>query len=263
VGAGVRAAVEAVSRERNLRLHVEQGRAWTFSAGAITRTGNDAAGASLLPVAQADVDAAAALRIHEAAAERAARRTMWLGAVAGAIDASDDPARLRQAIGEHGRAAAAPAAAAGAPAAAPARAEQAGAEDTEVWVDEGGEDERHRTPLMRAAKLGRARLVAALIDEHGARVNVQADRSNLTALHDAAYGGHEEAVRVLLARGGDPRLLNKWGESAIATAEKRRNGRIAGLLREAAERLAAAEAGAGGGGAGSAAGTGAGGVGGR
>jgi hypothetical protein len=36
------------------------------------------------------------------------------------------------------------------------------------WIDSCGDDKRHLTPLMRAAKLGRLGCVAALIDQHGA-----------------------------------------------------------------------------------------------
>jgi ankyrin repeat protein len=68
---------------------------------------------------------------------------------------------------------------------------------------------------MRAAKVGRSDLVTSLIDEHGANVNAVADRSLYTALILAAYDNHKDVVKILLARGADPSLRNKFGESAL------------------------------------------------
>ena len=91
----------------------------------------------------------------------------------------------------------------------------------QVWIDRCGDDKRHMTALMRAAKGGRVDLVEALIDAHGAGVNVQAERSNFTALHVSTYEGKEGVVRALLARGADATLLNKYGETALKQAEER------------------------------------------
>jgi hypothetical protein len=101
----------------------------------------------------------------------------------------------------------------------------------EVWIDSAAGDKRHSTPLMRAAKLGRTRCVTSLLQDHGAGVNVVADRSRFTALILAAYGGHEDAVRVLLAAGADAGLANKWGETALRAAQKAGKEGVVALLQ--------------------------------
>ena len=86
---------------------------------------------------------------------------------------------------------------------------------------------------MTAAKAGQLAALTQLIDEHGADVNVQAERSLYTPLILAAYDGHEACVRALLARGADVRLVNKWGETALASATKQGHGAVAALLAAA------------------------------
>jgi ankyrin repeat protein len=111
----------------------------------------------------------------------------------------------------------------------------------EVWIDTCGDDKRHLTPLMRAAKQGRLGCLISLIEDHGAGVNVRADRSGYTALLVAAYEGQEDCVRALLARGADPLLTNKWGETAVtATESAPGRGAILALLREAVRAREAA-----------------------
>lgn len=114
-------------------------------------------------------------------------------------------------------------------------------------MDLGASDKRHTTALARAAKMGRLRCVCALIDEHGADVNVRADRSGYTALLVASYEGHTDVVRALLARGADPFLTNKWGETPLKAASKATDREaVVALLREAEARVAAAGVGGGG-----------------
>ena len=117
----------------------------------------------------------------------------------------------------------------------------ADADDDEIWIDSCGDDKRHLTPLMRAAKHGRLGAVLALLGEHGADVNKKADRSGYTALLVAAYDGQEDIVRALLARGADPLLPNKWGETAISSTERAGRGAILALLRDAVTAREAAE----------------------
>jgi ankyrin repeat protein len=138
--------------------------------------------------------------------------------VFGAIERGEDAAELRAAVGSVPR---------------ERRAGEGGAGDAGPWLDRGGNDKRHLTPLMRAAKLGKAALVAALIDEHGAGVNVQAPRSAFTALHLAVFEGHAAAVEALLARGADAAMVNKWGESVRKVAADKRRPNILALLDRA------------------------------
>jgi len=127
------------------------------------------------------------------------QRRIWLGAVCEVLDAADDVEALRIAVGSHGRK---PGAAAGA---------GTGPEPSpECWIDEAGFGKRHLTVLMWASKRGRARCVAALIDEFGAGVNVQAPRSLLTALLSAAYEGHGEVVLALLVSKRTRALAKQW-----------------------------------------------------
>jgi ankyrin repeat protein len=107
-------------------------------------------------------------------------------------------------------------------------------------MDLGGDDRRHLTPLMRACKNNRLDLVTALVDEHGAAVNVQAERSSLTALIVAAYDGNDELVKFLLKRGADPHLANKWGESAIVSARKHGKHATANLIETMYPQIQAA-----------------------
>ena len=224
---GIRSAVEAFAREHRLQLHVEQGTAWTLSGHLILETRNNAAAAGAKgssappPLHRTEADAAAADALRLAAdddALREQRRMAWLGGVFAVIDGdNEDTARLALAVGPHGRRQSneqrlgvgatlggAPTAAVGAStdsASSTSTSASASVID-EVWIDTGGDDKRHLTPLIRAAQAGKANLVKALIDEHGADVNAQAARSKYTALLAAAFDGHEEVVKLLLDRGG-------------------------------------------------------------
>ena len=42
-------------------------------------------------------------------------------------------------------------------------------------------------------------------------------------------------MRALLARGADVRLVNKWGETALASATKQGHGAVAALLAAASQ----------------------------
>ncbi len=82
------------------------------------------------------------------------------------------------------------------------------------------------------AKAGRAALARALVDAHGARVNVQAARVGFTALHLAAYEGHAAVVRALMERGADPTLVNKFGDTALRLAATRGKVAVVDIIRE-------------------------------
>jgi hypothetical protein len=218
----VRAAVgEFVGAHGGLALHVEGGRAWTLAVGAVAETRNEVSGGGGGAV---DAGAVDAVQVRGEAAERAAAVQVWQAAVFGAMEArGEDAGALRAAI-----------------ASAPPETRAGGgggpAWEAGPWLDRGGNDKRHLTPLMRAAKLGKAALVAALIDEHGAGVNVQAPRSAFTALHLAVFEGHAATVEALLARGADTTLVNKWGESVRKIATDKRLANILALLDRAEAR---------------------------
>lgn len=100
-----------------------------------------------------------------------------------------------------------------------------------TWIDAPGEDKRCLTLLMRAARDGFVEAMALLADVFGATVNLQAERSRYTAILLATYYRHENAVRLLLARGADPLLVNKYGENAVDSAKSRNVPRILELLQ--------------------------------
>jgi GNAT superfamily N-acetyltransferase len=140
----------------------------------------------------------------------------WLAAVFAAVSRGDGVSALRTAVG-----------------------------GSAAWVNAQDAHSRdHLTPLMLAAKLGRARCVRALLDEYNADVNAVAERSGYTAIGLAAYGGHADAAAALLAAGADPTRLNRYGESAIRTAQARGHAELAAQLaaHATARGLGAAEA---------------------
>jgi len=189
ISEGVRSAVTSFAADHGLSLHVEKGEAWTFARDAIIETENDPSN----PLHRIGVDEKVAeqvssfLRVVGHAGESEINsKKLWLAKVLEVIDSGGGVVALREAIGPH-----------------------------KSWIDEGGDDKRHLNALMRAAKMGRCDLVTSLIDEHGANVNAVADRSLYTALILAAYDNHKDVVKILLARGADQSLRNKFGESAL------------------------------------------------
>lgn len=121
------------------------------------------------------------------------------------------------------------------------------------------QDKNGWTPLIRAAKEGHEALVARLIEagadptrpwalvwaagrghlgiiitliEQGADVNAAAVLGR-TPLHLAAIRGKEEAARILLARGADPRLKDQKGLTALDHAREQGHTAVVSLLTTA------------------------------
>lgn len=66
-------------------------------------------------------------------------------------------------------------------------------------------NEKSESPLMMAAKNGRAKAVRFLL-ENGANTHLRNQESNFAAIHYAAYFGHLEVARALIDH--DPEILN-------------------------------------------------------
>ncbi|KAI9722499.1 MAG: hypothetical protein M1828_004746 [Chrysothrix sp. TS-e1954] len=91
------------------------------------------------------------------------------------------------------------------------------------------ENEDGETPLQQAAWRGHTLTAQALLDARG-----DIDKTNAvghTALHQAASSGEEEVIVMLLARGADPTLLDKHGQSARALAEVDEHDASARLIK--------------------------------
>jgi hypothetical protein len=90
------------------------------------------------------------------------------------------------------------------------------------------------TLLMVAAQCGREDIVSFMLDlddtaaDVSRHINTQSSKSGDTALHKASYFDHPGVVRLLLHRGGNPRLRNLLGEDHHAS---RRAGAAARLPR--------------------------------
>jgi len=64
----------------------------------------------------------------------------------------------------------------------------------------------------------------------GAKVNVQTNPQGYSPLHSAAFAGHIEAIRVVLASGADRKLVNYRGERPADTARRTGQAEAARLL---------------------------------
>lgn len=221
----VRKTVLSFAHEHGLSVHVEQGKCWTFCRDIVKETRNTGADAlALLSETQAASGAASVAAVNqlkmgeEGDVLRSAAVKVWQAGVMAVIeDGRSTCEELREAIGSHGKGKRAASSASSASGGAVAEFEG------EPWLEEGGDDKFHLTPLMRACKAGRADLVKALVEEHGANVNTQASRSLYTALHMAAHGGHEGIVVYLLQQGrANPTLINKFGEDPSQAAAQRK-----------------------------------------
>ena len=93
------------------------------------------------------------------------------------------------------------------------------------WINDSTEEGgQPSTPLCLAAKQGHVAIVQLLCERYGAWPNAAAQRSGYTPLGMAVHGGHAACAEYLLARGADPCLKNKWGESALSAAQRASRG---------------------------------------
>ena len=109
-----------------------------------------------------------------------------------------------------------------------------------AWLDGGGSVDAHcaeydgATLLMDAADGGQEAMVRMLL-QRGASVNLQ-DSDGFTALMDAAIQGHTTVVQALLDAKADASLQNISGGTALMMAEQRKHTATAQLLRQHAKR---------------------------
>ena len=88
----------------------------------------------------------------------------------------------------------------------------------------GGADPNAKDPesgstmLAIAALMGHTEIVAVLLEQHDADVNVKS-RDGGTALHAAAFLGRAETVKLLLEKGADITLRDNMGSTAINAAK--------------------------------------------
>lgn len=97
----------------------------------------------------------------------------------------------------------------------------------------------------QAAARGAATCVALLVDAFGADVNDASDGAGSSALHLACWGGHCAAAQALVARGANPRTLNKWAETPAGAARARGFEHCAQVVEAAVEVEEGTEGGAG------------------
>ncbi|KAF6732754.1 Ankyrin repeat domain-containing protein 6 [Oryzias melastigma] len=88
-----------------------------------------------------------------------------------------------------------------------------------------------QTALHRAAKVGNAQTVAALING-GCAVDLQ-DRDGNTALHEASWHGFSPCVKQLIKAGADVKLRNKKGETPLHVAAALNHKKTVQILLEA------------------------------
>jgi len=108
--------------------------------------------------------------------------------------------------------------------------------DVRKWVEKGQQvglyDEHGNTALQLAAERGYRGVCKVLIDA-GADVNKKNVSVGWTAVHYAAYEGHSDVLRMLIAHGAVPDLPDNSGDTAEAYAKEWENTECLTILQEA------------------------------
>jgi uncharacterized protein len=110
-------------------------------------------------------------------------------------------------------------------------------------ADINARDKQRQTALMAAALAGQTGNVRYLLDS-GAELDIKDNWGNTALLLAAGAGEYNavgvvettEVVKLLLARGANPRVTNRHGDDAIALARKSHRYRIVSILRAAENR---------------------------
>ena len=118
-----------------------------------------------------------------------------------------------------------------------------GAHTVAAWLHEGGGvdarcAERGETTLLMNAAAGGQEAIVRMLLQRSASVNLQ-NFVGGTALMAAAYEGHTTIVQALLDAKADASLQCPDGGTALVVAEHRKNTETAQLLRQHAKRQAA------------------------
>jgi len=88
------------------------------------------------------------------------------------------------------------------------------------------------TVVNRASGTAEPDVMQMLLDA-GADPNDCPEQDPSPPLHDAAWQGHAEVVRILLRYGADPLALDGEGRTALDCARKAGHGEVARILEEA------------------------------
>jgi ankyrin repeat protein len=97
-------------------------------------------------------------------------------------------------------------------------------------VDAHGVDRDGRTPFITACDQGRLGAARLLLEHMGPEALVHVDEEGCTALHSAAFGGHEELVTFLLSKGAYPNGSDVTGMTPFTWACRRGHVGVARLL---------------------------------
>lgn len=92
--------------------------------------------------------------------------------------------------------------------------------------------EKGCSALSIAAWTGEVEVVKHLLDHH-AEIDYQVPHSGTTALFAAASGSYSEVVRLLLERGANPNIKDKYGQTPLFIAIMQENDKVANILLDA------------------------------
>ena len=104
-----------------------------------------------------------------------------------------------------------------------------------VDVDGVGNKSSGGTALFQAANKGFVEVVRFLVEEGKADVD-KVDKKNRTPINMAAYKGRLEVVQILLGKGADCTIKDKWGDTPLGAAKAGGHAEVAAALRSHARR---------------------------